>query len=396
VPRFPRLSASADAIPVSIFARLVEVVEGYHGDVIPFHIGDTHLPPPVVSRLGSLGFSADNDPELYRYAKAHGDLVLLHGLVDKLRSKNAMDFVHDENVQITSGATHALSCAVRATFNPGDEILLLAPFWPLIRGISLSAGVRPVEVACGREQLAERSLSDIISEHITEKTAGIYLSCPNNPDGKVFTAEELTEIGKVAIENDLWVISDEVYEDFIFDGLHHRSFATMPGMAERTMTAFSFSKSFALAGLRVGYLVGPAPAMLAARRMVGHTIYSVPRAMQRAALAALKNGDDFLRAARDTYQEARDFAMDRVIAPCHKPLGCTYLFLDLRAWVEADQGCIGVLEKIAEAGVLLAPGRAFGHDYAGWARLCFTSVPRETLIEGIDRVNDVLAKLPTR
>jgi len=384
-------------MPASIFARLIERLDQYEGDVIGFQIGDTHLAPPLASRLGALAFSAENDPELYRYCKAHGDMAFIEAVVDKLRHRNGFDFVTADNVQITSGATHALSCAVRGVLNPGDEILLLSPYWPLIRGIAVSAGVTPIEVPVGPAELGASSIGEQIERMLTPKVSALYMTTPSNPDGKVLTHEQLREIAEIAERNDLWIISDEVYEEFVYDGLVHQSLATLPGMAGRTLTAFSFSKSYGLAGLRVGYLVGPEDAIGAARKMVGHTIYSVPRAMQRSALKALQEGQPFLEQARATYQRARDMAVERIVAPCPRPQGATYLFLDLRPWSEPGSGCaFSVLEKIAEAGVLLAPGAAFGSAYSEWARLCFTAVESDKLVEGIDRINDVLESIGRR
>jgi aspartate/methionine/tyrosine aminotransferase len=124
--------------------------------------------------------------------------------------------------------------------------------------------------------------------------------------------------------------------------------------------------------------------------MANHSVYNVPQAMQRAAHAALIGGEDFLAGARSRYRVARDVAHARIAAPARLPQGSTYLFLDLRKF-SAVSDCMGVLERIAEAGVLLAPGSAFGAQYEGWARLCFTAVDPARLVVGIDRINQVLA-----
>jgi aspartate/methionine/tyrosine aminotransferase len=399
--RHPSLSVAADALPYSIFARLYERLARYQGDVIPFHIGDTHLDPPEASRLGALGFATSGEPELYRYSAASGDASLIDALVDKVRTDNEMEFAHADNIQIVCGATHALSCSMRAVLDPGDELLVLSPYWPLIRGIAKSCSVVPVEVPYLAE--TEGDLEEQLERHLTGRTAALYVCNPNNPDGKVLSHAELAAIARVAERHHLWVLSDEVYEKFLFDGLQHTSIATLPGMAGRTMTAFSFSKSYGQAGLRVGYVVGPAGAVGAVRKMSNHTVYSVPRAMQRAALAALQQGDAFLADARARYQDARDLALDTIEVPCPVPRGCTYLFLDLGRWVAPTDDCTlvggdgpSVLERLAEAGLLLAPGVAFGSDFGNWARLCFSSVPRDRLAEGIARLNQVLSSFEQR
>lgn len=384
-----------------MFARIYERLARFEGDIIPFQIGDTCVPPPAAARLGTLGFSGEHDPELYAYSAPQGDQALIEAIVAKLREHNGLD-VTPRHVQITNGATHALSCAVRAVLDPGDEILILAPYWPLIRNIALASSVTPVEVLFSHHLLRRdpaagdlgAEVHGLLEPHITERTAAIYLCTPNNPDGMIFDRSVLTAIADVARRYDLWVLADEVYEELTYDGLEHTSIAALPGMAERTLTCFSFSKSYAQAGLRVGYLVGPLPAMMAVGRIANASVYSVSRAMQRAALRALTSGAEFLAQTRADYQHARDRAFARLGVPCIKPQGSTYLFADLSEWVRGELGsALCLLERMADAGLLLAPGAAFGAAFGNWARLCFTAVDRARLDEGIDRLNRVLARV---
>ncbi|HLU65783.1 MAG TPA: pyridoxal phosphate-dependent aminotransferase [Kofleriaceae bacterium] len=404
MPRYPTLSGPAQALPSSIFESLKLRLASFPGQVIPLHIGDTHLPPPKKSRLGSLGFPAGPDPDLYRYSPPPGKQGLLEALARKLQVRNRLAVTPDD-IQITAGATHALSCAVRSVLDPGDQILLLAPYWPLIRGIALASGIRPVDVpfshvllrgapplAAPGEDAARPSIEELIERFITPQTAALYVCTPNNPDGKVLSAAELEQIARVAQRHDLWVLADEVYEDYLYDGRVHVSIASLPGMAERTVTVYSFSKSYGQAGLRVGYVVGPPGAAAAMRKMSNHSVYCVPRAMQVAALLALEHGAEFLDQAHRAYREARELAHGRMADLCLLPEGATYLWLDLRRFLGAgEEDVMPLLERLADAGVLLAPGAAFGHAFKGWARLCFTSVSRPWLEEGLDRVRRVLA-----
>jgi aspartate/methionine/tyrosine aminotransferase len=365
--RFPVLSAAGTAVPASIFARLREHLARFPGDIIPLQIGDTHLHPPA--RLEDVAWTEPRD--LYTYGSPAGWAPLVDAIADERG-------VPGEGVQITVGATHALASAVQALCDPGDELILVTPHWPLIRGIALAHRVVPVEVELAR-----------VADAITPRTVGVYVASPNNPDGATLDAGQLAELARLAAARELWIFADEVYEHYTYDA-SHVSMLAVPDAAPRTIAVYSFAKSYAQAGLRVGFAVTREPRLAdAMRRLVNHSVYNVPVAMQRAALAAMRTGEHFVAEARARYRMARDRSHARLAAPSALPPGGAYLWVDFRQWSGND--CMPVLEKLAEAGVLLAPGSAFGDACAAHARLCFTGVDEARLDEGIDRINSVLA-----
>ncbi len=374
VSRFPEVSMAGSRVPASIFARLREHLARFPGDVIPLQIGDTHLPPPA--GLAEVEWAAMSPADLYAYGSPNGWTPLVEAIAEKARRNNGIE-ITVAGVQVTVGATHALSCAVQALCDPGDELILVTPHWPLIRGIALGFNVVPLEV----------SLPDIEAA-ITPRTSAIYLATPNNPDGAMRSREQLAAIARLAARHDLWLLSDEVYEDYGYDATHV-SLASLPGALERTVTVFSFAKSYAQAGLRVGYALGPDGVISTIKKLVNHSVYNVPVAMQRAALGALQHGAGFLAGARASYIAARDRARARLTAPADSPPGGAYLWVDFRGFTGDD--CMPILERCAANGVLLAPGTAFGDRCGGFARLCFTGVTPARLDEGIARINTVLA-----
>lgn len=361
-------------MPASIFAKLREHLAKYPGDVIPFQIGDTHLPP--AKGLSAIDWSRMPVADLYTYGTPAGWDPLVAAIADKAKTRNGIPTT-PANVQITVGATHALDCALKALCDPGDELILVTPHWPLIRGIAISHYVQPIEV-----------IGIAAIEHaITAKTSAIYVASPNNPDGAMLDGAQIDEIIRLARIHDLWILSDEVYEDYTYDSPHISIASRAP---ERTVTTFSFAKSYAQAGLRVGYALAPVEVTAAIRKLVNHSVYNVPVAMQVAAYKAMQDAT-FLANARELYRSARDRARARLIAPAALPPGGAYLWVDLSKWGGDD--CMPVLEKIAERGVLIAPGHAFGDACKSHARLCFTGVPEARLDEGIERVNAVLSAL---
>jgi aspartate/methionine/tyrosine aminotransferase len=376
VSRFPLLSNAGTSVPASIFAKLREHLAKFPGDVIPLQIGDTHLRPPVVLEDFGWGDAA----ELYTYGAPAGWAPLVEAIAVKARERNRIA-VTEAGIQIACGATHALSCAVQALCDRGEELILVTPHWPLIKGMAIGHGVVPVEVPHGPE------LGALLEHAITPRTSAIYVATPNNPDGVMLTADEIAAIAQLAEKYDLWILSDEVYEDYGYSA-QHISIATHPAALARTVTVFSFAKSYAQAGLRVGYALAPEPVAAAIKKLVNHSVYNVPVAMQRAALGAMRAGQPFLAAARERYRDARDRARARLKAPAANPPGGAYLWVDFSQWSGDD--CMPVLERCAEQGVLLAPGSAFGDICHRYARLCFIGVDEERLDDGIDRINAVL------
>jgi aspartate/methionine/tyrosine aminotransferase len=383
MPRSPNLSSSARAIRESIFSRLAGRLAN-HPDPVPLHLGDTYLPPPPAARSITL-------EELCRYGVPAGEAPLLQRLAKKLREKNHLEWVEPMHLQVTVGATGALAAAARAVLDPGDEMVTPTPHWPLIRGITTNAGAIAVERPLTQLLYADPTLdaAELIEPAISQRTAALYLTTPNNPDGKVLSRKQLESLAELARRNDLWVLSDEVYEDLLF-GDEHVSIASLPGMAERTVSVFSLSKSFALAGHRLGYVVAAEAPMKALRKIVNHTVYNVPAALQAMAVALIDDPrtSAWLDEARAIYRRARDAASAALPIAHLLPDAATYLFVDLSHHCGEDLW--PVVEKLLDAGVSISPGEQFGRGFEKHARLCFTAVPEARVLIGLQRIARLL------
>lgn len=362
----PELSIASRSLRPSVFASLAERMKQLPPDHLPLHIGDTYRLPPEGARLEQ----QSSDSRLYRYSHPFGIADLLNELATKLKVKNGLTEASPDWLQVTCGATQALHCAALTLLNPGDEVLVLAPYWPLIIGILRSAGAVPVQVPFSDRVKAGQDPQDLVRPHLTERTRALYFANPNNPDGKVYSRVELESLAALARERDLWVLADEVYEDYLYDGREHVSIAALEGMADRTHTAFSFSKSYALAGHRLGYAVGP-PAMTAVlRRVANHTVYNVAATLQQAGLAAIREGATFLQESRKLYQQARDI-LHTGLTDQPLPQGGGYFFLPC----SDPQAAETLLHRALDEGLVLAPGQGFGEAYGHCLRICFTSAP---------------------
>lgn len=389
--RGPGLAAGIGHARQSVFAALQGRIDAYRaqgGELIPLHIGDTYLPPPDGAMSG-----IEDHRELSVYGPIGGLPELAEALAKRLGELHLEVVESARNVLIGCGCTHALYCGARAVLDPGDEVLMLSPYWPLIPGVLETCGAVPIELPLSSRLYQEPDLDigTLLERTVTDKTRALYVTTPNNPDGQVYTVAQLQTMAHVAQQHDLWVLADEVYADFVYDGAH-ASIANLPDMAERTITSHSMSKSHGLAGTRIGYVAATEHVIAAARRVSNHTVYNVPLAMQNVALRALLSGEAWLQDARQRYRQARDAtssALTRAGVAHTAPRGGCFFFLDLGAYLE-DRSPTELMELTIDAGVLLAPGRAFGEAYDAYARLCFTGAPLAVVLEGVERFVSVL------
>jgi aspartate/methionine/tyrosine aminotransferase len=397
----PSLSPLRALLRPSVFADLQAHITAHAvrgGDLIGLHLGDTYLEPPQAARLTTILDRQGDDSNLYRYGAVAGLESFRDAIAEDLkrRGRTFGGVSGEKNVLLGVGATHALFCAAEAILSPGDEVLLAAPYWPLAHGILLAAGARPVEVSFTSRLYAEPTLDagEILRAALTPATKAIYLITPNNPDGKVLTRAQLESVAALATEQDLWVFADEAYADFTF-GAEHVSLASLPGMAERTLTSYSFSKSHALAGLRVGYVVAPEEVIRVAQRVSTHSVFSVPLTMQHAAAAALAAGPRWTERALLLYGRSLEAVVEGFKGTRVRfstPEGGAYVFLDFNELL-GDRPLAALLERAIARGVLLAPGVGFGSEFTKHARLCFTSEPLPRLVEGITRLTAAMKDL---
>jgi N-succinyldiaminopimelate aminotransferase len=356
-------------MPAGVFSKVAHRIAAITGERYPLHVGDTWMEPAEGCRMED--FTVENHPGMHTYTapKGHPDLV------DAISSVRG---VHSDRIIVTAGATGALGALSCALVSPGDEVLILSPFWPLIRGIvQLHHGV-PVEVPVLGLDAAEEVAAAILNK-ISDRTVAIYLNTPNNPTGRLISRPVLEAIADVARENNLWIWSDEVYEGIVFSG----EAVSMGDVApEQTFSVFSFSKTYGMAGNRCGYIVGPtAEAMRSVRKGTVHHFYSACTASQLAAAAVLKGGSDWLVSAVDSYRRAGFAAADRL--GVQRPDGGTFLFIDVGPHMD-ERGLQGFLIDCIERGLILAPGSSCGTDYGQYVRVCFTSAPPDVVARGVE------------
>ncbi|HTR97846.1 MAG TPA: aminotransferase class I/II-fold pyridoxal phosphate-dependent enzyme [Candidatus Acidoferrales bacterium] len=324
---------------------------------------DFDTPPHVVEALAK----AARDGYTH-YPDALGEISLREALAEKLTRENGVA-ARPEDVVVTAGGTHGLFLLMQALLSPGDELLALSPYWmaiPKLVGFASGATLRglPAYLEIQSGAWSASGFADALRAALKPVTRGLYLNTPNNPTGAVVGRAHLEALAQVAIERDLWVIADEAYEHLLFDGVKHVSLASLPGMAERTLSVYTMSKSYAMTGWRVGYLHAPA----ALRKVLGpilafYTTHGVFPAAQIAARAAVTGPQDCVETMRRAYEERRGLLLDG-LAGCAAirtppPQGAFYAFPDVSI-ARGDRDIGALADEWLSAGVAVLPGTAFG------------------------------------
>jgi len=386
--RYPEPSATAATLSDAVYSALAAKARAHTGPIFALQVGDTWLEPPELARAEAQRVA--DHPRLHAYAPVQGEPALLDAIQARILARDG-ERVGREDIQVMLGATAGLSVVVDTLFDPGDEVIVLAPFWPLIRGIVASRGAVPVEVPF-YDRLGGRGFDPeaAVESAIGARTAGIYVNTPNNPTGRVLPADVVDALARLARKHGLWVLSDEVYEDLSYVERRPPVW-THPDLRERTIATHSVSKAYALAGARVGFTHGPGAIMRAIRGVQTFKTYCAPRPFQHGAARAIAEGDAWLAGARATYADAGRRAAAALGLP--EPEAGSFLFFDAAPFFRQGEALGGFLERcLDDAGILLTPGEAAGSAYGTFVRLCFTVVPPAELDEALARLRRVLGR----
>jgi len=383
MPRFPDVSGTVSAMKGSVYSALAHRLAAFEGEVYPFHVGDTWMEPAVGCRMQDI--TVEDHPGMHKYAMVQGRGGLLDAIVERTRARTAAA-TERSNVLVTAGATGGLAAVVGGLVSPGDEVLVLAPYWPLIAGITRSFHGTPVPVPFIGEVDGPEAAVDAVEAKRTERTSVLYLNTPNNPTGRIIDRPIIEALVAWAQKHDLWVVSDEVYEDYAYTSAHTYARPLAP---ERVFSAYSFSKAYGMAGNRAGYIVGPSDVMHQIRKVSVHTFYSTPTASQIAAQRALEGlADEWIADAARKYLEIGRHAAERLGEP--EPQGSTFLFMDVADHLD-ERGLGGFLEDCVDRGLFIAPGPSFG-PYPTHVRMCFTAAPPDVTKRGVEVLRGLLRR----
>ena len=386
MPRYPRFTDAADGLSASVYTSLLGLARANAPEVFALNVGDTFLEPPEPASVDALAHARFEG--MHRYSEVRGEPRLLDAVVDDAARRDRT--IDRDSIQVTPGGTTGLDLACRALLAHGDEVLLLAPYWPLIRGIVSANGARIIEVPFFTE-LAKPSfdLRAALEAHVTDRTVAIYVNSPNNPTGVVLDHAQITELARFAHKHELWVLSDEAYERLDY-GTPAQPIWMHEQLRERTVVLHTLSKSYGLSGARVAYLHGPHALMSAIFDLSTFTNYCAARPMQIAGAAALSSpeGERWVQRARELYRDAAERTAKVLRVPA--PESGTFAFFDLEPHLAPGEKAHDLLERIARAGVVLTPGTAAGQAYGTWARLCFTCVPTAVLTRALATLERVL------
>jgi aspartate/methionine/tyrosine aminotransferase len=316
-----------------------------------------------------------------RYAPSSGIPELRRAILEKARERNGIP-CDDESAVVVNGGMQGLFAAFAALLDPGDEVLMLSPYWTPI--VDLIAYHQAEAVLVPTDEARREGLAQALARRTTPKTKVLYWNCPNNPTGDVFSRREVEEVAEFARKSNLAVISDEAYEDLIYEGEPNVAMASLPGMYERTITAFTLSKSYSMTGWRLGYVIAPARYQSAVKTVVLYSTNGVSTPTQWAGVEALVRGTDFVSEWKVGYRSRRDRLVAGLKAAgfgIEPPRAALYLFAKLPSWLGADSR-EAARTLLDEAKIATVPGVVFGPEGEGHLRFSF-SVPDETITGGV-------------
>jgi aspartate aminotransferase len=365
---------------VKLRNRIMELrAEG--ATVYQFEGGEPFMPTPDAIKQAMKQALDDNQT---RYAPSSGIPELREAITEKLRHRNQIP-AQANDVIVVNGGMQGLFGAFQSVVNPGDEVLLFSPYWTPIKDLVAHCQGRIVLVPTSEAR--QSGFQQTLARYSTERTRAIYYNTPQNPSGVVFTPDEAIEVAEFAKDRDLVVIADEAYEDLVYDG-DHFSIASIKGMFERTITCFTFSKSYAMTGWRLGYAVATEPWMTGLKKATLYSSNGVSTPTQYAGVAALKIDMGVLAKITDEYRVRRDLflsGLNEIGLRCDPPAGAFYAFPDVSRISKDSREAAEILLNRTQ--VATVPGIVFGAHGESHLRFSFS-----TSIETIEAALDSLRR----
>jgi aspartate aminotransferase len=377
------VGAYLDTVPWSGIVRIRDMMFAVK-DPYRLDQGDVSFDAPETVKSAMVRAIAENRTH---YLPSAGLPRLRELIADKMRRKNGIPVDNPDEVMVSNGGIHALYVMFQALIEPGDEVLLPDPVWPPTIGHVIAAHGTPVFVRL-HESLGWRYDLDQMRRAITPRTRAIYINSPHNPTGGVLTREDIETIAGIARERGIWVLSDEAYEDVLFDGAEHVSIGSLPGMYERTIPMFTLSKSYAVTGLRLGYLAVRDPVVRdRCKKVLLYTTSNVSSVVQYGGIGALEGSQSCIRDFAVELQARRDFFYDGIrslggIFSGNPPKGAFYAFLRINPQWDAAGDGESISWRMAEhlirhGRIGCVPGVDFGANGEGYLRFCFARERKE-------------------
>jgi len=381
------ISERVQGFTESVIREMTRVVSQCGG--VNLAQGMPNFPPPP-SLVEAAHRALDGD--FHQYAITWGAPSLRRAIADKYRTFYGMDVDPERHVTVCCGSTETMLSTLLAVLNPGDEVIVFEPFYENYGPGCIISGAVPIWVPLEPPDFSFDP--DRLARSVTPRTRAIIFNSPNNPSGKVFSRADLQAIADLCLRHDLLAITDEIYEHIVYDGLGHTPIATLPGMAERTITISGISKSYSVTGWRVGWAVAPPDLSVGIRRAHDFVTVGAPHPLQEAAVSALTLPGEYYVGLRERYQARRDLLYDDVERAgfvTWKPQGAYYILTEAGHFIKRlglEDDTAFAMWLIKEVGVATVPGSSFyAHPELGRTkiRFCFPKTD-DVLIEAGERL----------
>ena len=388
VTTMPQLSNRVQTFTDSVIRRMTRIANRY--GAINLSQGFPDFDPPA-EMMDALSKAALKGP--HQYAVTFGAQNFREALARTQGSRMGLEIDPQTQIVVTCGGTEAMMSAMMTICNPGDKVLVFSPFYENYGADAILSGAEPVYIPLvPPEYTYDISL---IEQGFRDGAKAIVICNPNNPCGKVFTREELTQIGTLAVKYDAWVVTDEVYEYIVYEPAVHVHMASLPGMFDHTITCSSLSKTYSVTGWRLGYLIGPADVIDGARKVHDFLTVGAAAPLQEAAVAGLELPDSYYEDLKNLYTKKRDFfcrGLDEAGLTHNVPAGSYFVMVDISEFLALPRFA-GMTDlefcewMIREIGVAAVPGSSFFKEPVNHLIRLHFARSEETLAEALRRLS---------